>query len=42
MNLVNLNEKELRDTNGGGLLVLILALAIYNGYKDTEAANKRV
>ena len=34
-----LSFEEQKDTNGGGLIPLIL-LAMYVGYKDAEAANK--
>lgn len=34
-----LSFEEQKDTNGGGLIPLIL-VAMYVGYKDAEAANK--
>jgi len=38
--LNELNLKELKETNGGYIIFLIIAYGLYNGYKDTEAMNK--
>jgi hypothetical protein len=41
MKLVELTEKEKVNTQGGGLLLLALALGIYIGYQDAKHEHKK-